>query len=64
MESFFSTVKCEVGERFASSGDAKMQLFDLRRSVLDPPSRTNPNMVDVAAAWSVRGEEASNNYQP
>ena len=28
MESFFSTVKSEVGERFDSNGDAKMQLFD------------------------------------
>jgi transposase InsO family protein len=25
---FFSTVKSEVGERFDSNGDAKMQLFD------------------------------------
>jgi putative transposase len=28
MESFFSTVKSEVGERFDRNGDAKMQLFD------------------------------------
>lgn len=28
MESFFSTVKSEVGERFDSNGEAKMQLFD------------------------------------
>jgi transposase InsO family protein len=28
MESFFSTVKSELGERFDSNGDAKMQLFD------------------------------------
>jgi putative transposase len=28
MESFFSTIKSEVGERFDSNGDAKMQLFD------------------------------------
>ena len=28
MESFFSTVKSEVGERFGSNGEAKMQLFD------------------------------------
>ena len=28
MESFFSTVKSEVGDRFASNGDAKMELFD------------------------------------
>ena len=28
MESFFSTVKAELGERFDSCGDAKMQLFD------------------------------------
>jgi putative transposase len=28
MESFFSTVKGEVGERFDSNGDAKMQSFD------------------------------------
>ena len=28
MESFFSTVKSEIGERFPSKGDAKMQLFD------------------------------------
>ncbi len=28
MESFFSTVKSEIGERFPSNGDAKMQLFD------------------------------------
>jgi transposase InsO family protein len=27
-ESFFSTVKSELGERFASHGDAKMELFD------------------------------------
>jgi transposase InsO family protein len=27
-ESFFSTVKSELGERFESHGDAKMQLFD------------------------------------
>jgi transposase InsO family protein len=28
MESFFSTLKSELGERFESNGDAKMQLFD------------------------------------
>jgi putative transposase len=28
MESFFSTVKSELGERFASNGEAKMALFD------------------------------------
>src|SRR6266700_367437 len=28
MESFFSTVKSEVADRFASCGDAKMELFD------------------------------------
>jgi putative transposase len=28
MESFFSTVKFELGERFESCGDAKMALFD------------------------------------
>ena len=28
MESFFSTVKSELGERFDSYGDAKMALFD------------------------------------
>lgn len=28
MESFFSTVKSELGERFASCGEAKMELFD------------------------------------
>ena len=28
MESFFSTVKSELGERFESCGDAKMELFD------------------------------------
>jgi transposase InsO family protein len=28
MESFFSTIKSELGERFESHGDAKMQLFD------------------------------------
>jgi transposase InsO family protein len=28
MESFFSTVKSELGERFESHGEAKMQLFD------------------------------------
>jgi len=28
MESFFSTVKHELGEHFESHGDAKMQLFD------------------------------------
>jgi len=28
MESFFSTVKSELGERFDSHGEAKMALFD------------------------------------
>ena len=28
MEAFFSTVKSEIGEWFASHGDAKMDLFD------------------------------------
>ena len=28
MESFFSTVKSELGERFDSYGEAKMELFD------------------------------------
>jgi hypothetical protein len=28
MERFFSTVKCEIGERFEIHGDARMQLFD------------------------------------
>ncbi|MDP2321771.1 MAG: IS3 family transposase [Acidobacteriota bacterium] len=28
MESFFATVKSEVGEHFESCGDAKMALFD------------------------------------
>ena len=27
-ESFFSTVKSELGEHFASHGEAKMELFD------------------------------------
>ena len=34
MESFFSTVKSELGEHFDSHGDAKMELFRLHRSVL------------------------------
>ena len=28
MESFFSTVKSELGEHFESCGEAKMELFD------------------------------------
>ena len=28
MESFFSTVKSELADQFASHGDAKMELFD------------------------------------
>ena len=28
VEAFFSTVKSEIGEWFASHGDAKMELFD------------------------------------
>ena len=28
MESFFSTVKRELGDQFASHGDARMELFD------------------------------------
>ncbi len=28
MESFFSTVKSELGEHFDSHGEAKMELFD------------------------------------
>jgi putative transposase len=28
MESFFSTAKSELGERFGSHGEAKMELFD------------------------------------
>ena len=28
MESFFSTVKSELADQFASNGDAKMELFD------------------------------------
>ena len=28
MESFFSTVKSELSDQFASNGDAKMELFD------------------------------------
>jgi putative transposase len=28
MEAFFSTVKSEIGEWFASHGDAKAELFD------------------------------------
>jgi putative transposase len=28
MEAFFSTLKSELGERFASNGEAKMELFD------------------------------------
>ena len=28
MESFFSTLKSELGERFESCGHAKMELFD------------------------------------
>jgi putative transposase len=28
MESLFSTVKSELGEHFASHGEAKMELFD------------------------------------
>ena len=27
-ESWFSTLKCELGERFESNGDAKEKLFD------------------------------------
>ena len=34
MESFFSTVKSELADQFASNGDAKMRVVRLHRSVL------------------------------
>lgn len=36
MESFFSTVKSELGEPFDSNGETKMQLFDYIEVFLQP----------------------------
>ena len=40
MESWFSTVKHELGERFDSCGDAKMALFDYIEVYLRPTEAT------------------------
>jgi len=51
-ESFFSTLKSELGERFESHGDAKMELFDYiecsinqrrRNSTIDRSARLSSN---------------------
>jgi putative transposase len=57
MESFFSTVKSELGEHFDSQGDAKMALFDYievfynqrrRHSTL---GQISPATFERRAAW-------------
>jgi transposase InsO family protein len=62
MEAFFSTVKSELGERFDSNGDAKMQLFRLHRSVLQPTTsslvcRSRQSGGMRAACGITQGEE-------
>ena len=42
MESWFSTVKLELGERFESCGQAKMELFDYIEVVYNQRRRHSP----------------------
>ena len=60
MESFFSTVKNELADQFASNGDAKMELFDYievfynqrRRAQRSPPPVRLNEVVSNAATCS------------
>ena len=54
MESFFSTVKFELGERFASCGDAKRQLFDYLEVFYNQQRRHSTNGQISPAAFERR----------
>jgi putative transposase len=58
MESFFSTVKFELGERFESCGEAKMQLFDYIEVFYNQRRRHSPNGQISPAAFERRAAAA------
>jgi transposase InsO family protein len=59
MESFFSTVKFEQGERFESYADAKMQLFDYIEVFYNQRRRHSTNGQISPAAFERRATEAA-----
>jgi putative transposase len=59
MESFFSTVKFELGERFESYPDAKMQLFDYIEVFYNQRRRHSTNGQISPAAFERRATEAA-----
>ncbi len=58
MESFFSTVKFELGEHFDSCGDAKMQLFDYIEVFYNQRRRHSTNGQISPAAFERRAAAA------
>ncbi|MFH0908261.1 MAG: IS3 family transposase [bacterium] len=58
MESFFSTVKSELGEHFASCGDAKMELFDYIEVFYNQRRRHSTLGQISPAAFERRAQEA------
>jgi putative transposase len=58
MESFFSTVKFELGERFESCGEAKMQLFDYIEVFYNQRRRHSTNGQLSPAAFERRAAAA------
>ena len=59
MESFFSTVKFELGERYESYADAKMQLFDYIETFYNQRRRHSTNGQISPAAFERRATEAA-----
>jgi putative transposase len=59
MESFFSTVKFELGEHFDSCGDAKMQLFDYIEVFYNQRRRHSTNGQISPAAFERRAAAAA-----
>ena len=63
MESFFSTVKSELGERFDSHGDAKMELFDYIE-VFYNQRRRHSTLGQISPAAFERRDDSSSVTKP
>ena len=56
MESWFSTLKCELGERFESYGDAKSELFDYIEVFYNQQRRTRPSATSARPSSNGAGD--------
>ena len=60
VESFFSTVKSELGDQFASNGDAKMELFDYIEVFYNQRRRHSTLGLISPAAFERRAAQSAN----